>query len=441
VTVTTSVAETGITIKSLKYVIDCGFNKTGAYSPAYDLGMLVTKNVVRSAVEQRFGRAGRNFYGYAFGLYTEDTYNKLPEYEFADTYSKDMAKPLLDIMYSGIGPKFIRDFLAYEKFSNFRSCCVDPDSAKLSVDNSNCQSIYVRTVVDRAGTHRVDNYHDGVPFEDNPPEMLNALPQDGFIAARAKLLSLGLYGTYAGYIASKMNRVESVEAARMLICCSGYGISLNDAATMAVLGSVRTSYKIDQFTAKRKKLPAWYNRDKISSAVLKKDNLATFFKGNISQFMDLLCCDFVEGLMVLKYMVLIVRRTKRFDTLRDKLAEVGVNYDAIRIIMEERLEIIKSCMKLGLNNTNPDIDFASPNLVSHLAKIKRTLFSGYKNHQIYHESGSRYRSSSGLQLFINVESNDKPKKLLYSELFMREDSASFPYTITANAVTSLDGWI
>lgn len=434
VTVATSVAETGITIKNLKYVIDCGFNKTGGYSPAYDMNMLVTKNVVRSAVEQRFGRVGRNFYGHAFGLYTKDTYSKLPEYEYADTYSKDIAKPLLDIMYSGMDIKYMHQPFAYKKFTPFQSKCFDPNNPIVSEDNSNCKNIYVNTVVDNKGTHSVKNYQEGVPFEDNPPDMLNILPQDGFIAGRAKLLNLGLYGTYAGYVVSKLSRVDTVEAARMLLTCLSYGVSLNDAATMAIISSTKAKYKVDKFTAQRRNLPAWYNRDKIAKKVIKG------YSGNISQFMDLLSCDFIEGIFIMKYMVAIIKKSKRFDKLKGKLEEVGINYDAIKIIMEERLELIASCTKFGLVNMHPDVEFGK-DLMSDIARLKRVIFSGFKCHQAYQISGARYETSSGLKIFINVPAYTKPKKIVYASLFMKEDMNILPYSIEANAISSLDGWI
>ena len=446
VTMTTSVSETGITIRALKYVIDCGFDKTSAYSAAYDMPILVTKNVVRSSTEQRAGRVGRNFFGYAYRLYTKETYDRLPEYSFPNTYSQDISKDLLDVMYARISSEYINDLLAYEEFASFKECCVDPEGLRLSADNSMCRNIYSNIVIKDSQTHSVDKYYTdtngSVPFIDNPPEMLHPLPQDNFVAARAKLISLGLYGTFAGYLVSKMSRV-TVEAARMLVVCSSYGVSLNDAATLAIIGMGKGDYKIDQFTAKRWNLKGYYNRLSIAKKVVNEANIKRYFFGDIRRFLDIICDDFIEAIMILKFLVKTVNSSKgdKFQDLRKSFEYSGLKFYEFQHMLVNRLNIIHDCTAMGLSNKHPDLDFNSPDIMNQIARIKRLLWAGYKNNHAFHKERNKYITSGGIEVMATILTADKPKKIIYGSLHMKENTDNLMYNVNITVLSAMDGWI
>jgi hypothetical protein len=76
---TTSVAETGLTIDTLAAVIDCGWSRQIIYLPNEHARGLLTIPASRRAVEQRMGRAGRVAPGVFYPLYTRATYDALLE--------------------------------------------------------------------------------------------------------------------------------------------------------------------------------------------------------------------------------------------------------------------------------------------------------------------------------------------------------------------------
>lgn len=83
--VSTSLAETSITVEDVVYVIDPGLAKGTAYSPHTNIASLETFQVSRSNVQQRRGRAGRCRPGTFFKLYSQYEYlcemrdHELPE--------------------------------------------------------------------------------------------------------------------------------------------------------------------------------------------------------------------------------------------------------------------------------------------------------------------------------------------------------------------------
>lgn len=102
VTLSTIVAETGLTIETLKYVVDCGWDRTSeTYFPG-NYGGLLTRPAPRSKIKQRKGRAGRKFPGIFYPMYTEETYNMLNEEQLPDIVKKGVESVFLSICYSVI---------------------------------------------------------------------------------------------------------------------------------------------------------------------------------------------------------------------------------------------------------------------------------------------------------------------------------------------------
>jgi hypothetical protein len=100
ITLSTVVAETGLTIETLKYVVDCGWDRTSeTYFPGNYSGLL-TRPAPRSKIKQRKGRAGRKFPGIFYPMYTEETYNMLNEEQLPDIIKKGIESVFLSVCYS-----------------------------------------------------------------------------------------------------------------------------------------------------------------------------------------------------------------------------------------------------------------------------------------------------------------------------------------------------
>lgn len=98
VVVATAVAETGLTIPSLRYVVDCGWARTKeTYFPAR-AGGIVTRPAPESRVRQRFGRVGRKFPGDAFPLYTRNVYAALDRSQLPAIVAEGVEGIFLDLV-------------------------------------------------------------------------------------------------------------------------------------------------------------------------------------------------------------------------------------------------------------------------------------------------------------------------------------------------------
>ena len=71
VVLSTSIAETSLTIEGVRIVIDSGLARVPVYEPSTGLSTLQTRAVSRASADQRRGRAGRTEPGVCYRLWSE----------------------------------------------------------------------------------------------------------------------------------------------------------------------------------------------------------------------------------------------------------------------------------------------------------------------------------------------------------------------------------
>ncbi|KAG4302387.1 hypothetical protein PCK1_001369 [Pneumocystis canis] len=73
----TNIAETSVTVKGVRYVIDTGLVKVKQYNSRLGIDTLHVEPISKSSARQRAGRAGREGPGNCYRLYTESEFKKL----------------------------------------------------------------------------------------------------------------------------------------------------------------------------------------------------------------------------------------------------------------------------------------------------------------------------------------------------------------------------
>jgi hypothetical protein len=96
--VSTTVAETGLTIDTLRYVVDCGWSRSSeTYFPWAARG-LVTRPAPRNRIHQRRGRVGRLFPGVFYPLYTAGVFEALDEQQLPEIVTRGCSELFLAIV-------------------------------------------------------------------------------------------------------------------------------------------------------------------------------------------------------------------------------------------------------------------------------------------------------------------------------------------------------
>jgi ATP-dependent helicase HrpB len=101
VVLTTSIAETSLTIEGVSIVVDSGLMRLPRFDARSAMTRLVTVPVTRASADQRRGRAGRTGPGVCYRLWTESQHGQLQEYTPAEIRSADLASCALELALWG----------------------------------------------------------------------------------------------------------------------------------------------------------------------------------------------------------------------------------------------------------------------------------------------------------------------------------------------------
>ncbi|WP_186757773.1 ATP-dependent helicase HrpB [Echinicola salinicaeni] len=102
VVLTTSIAETSLTIEGITVVVDSGFGRTSKFDPKSGLSRLETIKISKDSAAQRAGRAGRLAPGTCYRLWSKATDDRLSEFRTPEIMEADLAPLCLDLVQWGI---------------------------------------------------------------------------------------------------------------------------------------------------------------------------------------------------------------------------------------------------------------------------------------------------------------------------------------------------
>ncbi len=96
--ISTNIAETGVTIPTLKYCIDTGYHFSVEFNPEVGCNVYSTKSVTRGMARQRRGRVGRNAPGIWEPCYTKETFESMQVDQYSKIITSDTTENLLGII-------------------------------------------------------------------------------------------------------------------------------------------------------------------------------------------------------------------------------------------------------------------------------------------------------------------------------------------------------
>lgn len=416
--VATNVAETGITIETLKYVIDTGYLKSSEFNPVYQTSMLVTRPVTQGMYTQRRGRSGRKAPGFAFPLYTKKTFESLQVDQYPDLIRDDTCLDLLGLIVKESDPEGLYN-----------------------------ENPLVKLFADPAYTKKIDE----TSIDLYKLDLLDPPSADSLHSSVARLYKLGAITractpTRLGFIMNKF-RMMSVESVKMILAGYAWGVSITDLITIAAFAN---STDRPGFFARG----ARFGEDPFADAVNRGEFKFPWFLPNSERTKLMLSCDFIWGLLIW-YNIQMLPPDVSLNTW---CQDVGITFSGINEFIEKRDDIIQMMSAIGLN---PYALFIKSfkyvetfELHDWLCSIKQCIFEGYKtNIAIWDDRRKKYRStlgrlsfdadrswiSSGIELYNSNISN--PKYLVYSGLKLRQDPRSNTYTVECGLISVLDGYV
>ncbi|XP_014680986.1 PREDICTED: putative ATP-dependent RNA helicase DHX33 isoform X2 [Priapulus caudatus] len=111
VIVSTNIAETSITIRGVKFVVDTGMVKAKTFSAISGLDLLKVQRISKAQAWQRTGRAGRQSAGISYRLYTQQEYRNFLDDTIPEIQRCNLASIVLQLLALGVKNPASFDFM------------------------------------------------------------------------------------------------------------------------------------------------------------------------------------------------------------------------------------------------------------------------------------------------------------------------------------------
>lgn len=424
----TNVAETGITIDTLKYCIDIGYVNAVEYNPIYNSSVLIVKPTTQASVMQRRGRVGRKFPGIWYPLFTEEVFNNLLPDSLPNLLTEEITFNLLNIItkFSKIELNKNNEFILNKEE-------IKQDQI-INYPNLNIQNI----------------------------NLLDSIPYDMGKNALKKLFVLGYiypnsYPTKIGLLANRFQRVK-LEHIKIIISGYNYSANIEDLITIIsymIIGKQNIvelkfkSFNI-QFNDSDNKCIDSYNFNKLKTRLL-------------------ISCEFIDFLLFFKQFEKICETTKNIQKIEEWCLSHKVKYKEILNIVRIKDEIITNMIqKMNLNpylNSNNLLEllnneklYSTNEFIDEIKKIKNCMYEGLKlniatfddtkNEYISNDNGSIIITNSYLTKNLPILDTGaefiqkKPYMILYDDIIMKYDNILKKYIFSpTNGISILDGYI
>lgn len=428
----TNSAETGLTIDTLGYCIDSGWQQDMQYSPIYGTSGLIERNVSRANSIQRKGRIGRKAPGDFYACYSKKTFEKLPHFNQSEIIREDISMLLLSIICADADSKLEElSKTEYEKVVN-------------GIDVS--RSHYATFLEFSQTWHLLKNANEVAIDLIDLPQYPSA---DSIKCALEKLHCLGFIDRYLaptmfGYYANKFRKLK-LEHIRIILAAYHVGASVLDVITLIAMMSSgviadRRNYKLrDPLNIGEEKVAAFHN-------MILDENIDLLFVYN-------------EFLGRIDKIVKYIEKGKKipFGFIEEWCTENSLSYSNILQAVSLRDEIIEDMLNVNLDPFYSSLDArpGSFNLVKmmqrdmtsafeEIKKIKRCIYEGYRFNLCVRSDTSKHYRSAATGMPIVVKSKivkDQPRYVVAAEIMLSKNmSDPFVYDFYGNGITVLDGF-
>ncbi|SME64767.1 ATP-dependent helicase HrpA [Faustovirus ST1] len=424
VIISTNIAETGLTINTLKYVIDCGYNRETEFNPNFGVKTLLTKPAPKSRIRQRKGRAGRKFAGEFYPLYTQEVYNQLPEQQFPQIFIEDTTDILLTVVTEQAKMRILSSLPAGDPQ-------IIPVDAELGFNLSSIDML-------------------DPPAPDSLQLALERCYSAGYIAPKNETSDMinGLIVTKLGKYVNDTNL--PLLHAKMILSGFAWKCSILDLIT----GSSFVQLGLRDFMIKPF-IPI--NWQKIYSCALptKFTDEKSFLRARL-----LIGDSFIDGVCMYEAICKQLKRVSgvnSYSYLVKWCEDNAVQFKTVMIWLQTRDEIIDQLLKNdadvfkheseALRNTTEDT------LSDYIVKYKYCIYEGFKCNLLTH-TNNHYRTLGGRSVVVpnllkdaprdlarKISIKENPKYVLYAELNADRIRDENYYEIKAESYSVMDGWV
>lgn len=433
VIVATNVAETGITLETLQYVIISGWANAVEYLPFAGLSLLSVRPITQSEVKQQRGRVGRNHSGHAYFCFTKDTFDKMEEIQYPAVLRTEAASNLLDIIILQTESKLDKEMITHQILDPRKSSSDLSDlynlsnksDSKIVKSDKNDQKLDQRSVIVQERD-----------FDITKTKLITYPSMSNLNSSFEKLHLLGfithnMNPTFSGLLSVNLKKIK-LENIRMIF--SGYttGCCILDLITIAAF--VENGRHILDFRKEYKPRNIFNLSDKESAL----------------NYRLLVQDDFIEYVFIWNAFIDQIDQTQiKVTKVKKWCMDNNLNYTSLLTIGGIRNEIIETLTTIGLNSYHSGLDLplGMYNLndiiarnvkdgMAEVVKLKKSIYEGYKlNICTYNEYDKCYILDKGqisVQIFSKLITplpatghiqQTNPKKIIVANVILKTSPA------------------
>lgn len=415
VIVSTNVAETGLTLESLRYCIDTALQFTNEFNPRHGVNIMMTKPTTSSMSLQRKGRVGRKHPGVFFPLFTEETFKNMIVDNTPSILVEDMTSHMLALLKSE--PVTSPDRLPiYNMLTPSSDDSVNYSLRKLFV----LGAIDSTCTVTKLGT------------------MLNTFRKINLESCKMILSGL-VHGAYL----------------KELVCLA---CLMQNRKTAYVLDKKDTGvnpYDIGSLFDELYELNPTFDRSKCDTTGFNK------LKAKL-----LVSCEMLELLLI--YQRFSSKAYLPINELRNWCFDKGLNYGSLVKVSESIDEVYwQMLQQMRINpiytNAQPELydtmkrsgSINVTELVDSVTKLKKCIYEGYKLNLVrWNDTTNTYQTATGVDVVIDSKllnplsyqkvgakfEQERPRLVIYKELLMRQDRYG-KFVYEASMISVMDGFV
>jgi HrpA-like RNA helicase len=448
VIIATNVAETGVTIETLKYCIDTGYHFNVEFNPETGCNVMYGKAVTHGMAVQRRGRVGRKAPGIWYACYTEDTFNSLQKDQFSKIIVSDITETMLGILIK-------------EKETGLVEA--EPPKKNQSSEGFQMHSLTMHNrfkLVNPRPTNIAALDFIELPSMQSMSHSLEKLRLLGFIDSKYDI-------TVTGYYANQI-RFISIECRKMIMSGYYYGANVLDLITISSFVYVTRrrvftkKFQITNFLKQNEADFEFYSRILIADDFINCIFIWNILQGFIQKSLSGISVaelDKIDNMSKQDYKKILYT-----DDLKQWCEENEIIYDGLLRVIAIRDQIIENIIIIGLNpyynniglpknlyNLNKIMQTLDDGLIE-IKKIKQCLYEGFKSNVLISRKYSYVSILKGIPIQVKsrlimplnskVSEQQKPLYILVDQYTLAQKFGMAQFEFVADGFISvLDNYI
>lgn len=415
VIVSTNVAETGLTLESLRYCIDTALQFSVEFNHRHGSSVMMTKPTTSSMSLQRKGRVGRKHPGIFFPLFNEDTFKHMIVDNTPSIMTEDMTSHMLALVAS-------EPTATLDKLSIYQMLTPPSDDSI----NYSLQKLYV----------------------------LGAIDRNGKITKLGKMLNAF--------------RKINIESCKMILSGMVHGASIKELVCLACLMSGRKS---DYLLKKQDTGVTPYDTSLLMDELYELNPTFDRAKCDTMNYNRLkskllIGCEMLELLLI--YQRFSFKAHLPINQLREWCVKKGLNYKSLSKVSESIDEVywqMLEQMKINplFTNSQPTLyetmkrssTLNNTEMIDSVIRLKKCIYEGYKcNILRWDEKADTFKTTTGLSVVVESKlvsrlsyqkiganfDQDRPMLIVYKDLLTRQNKMG-DFANEATVISVMDGFV